>query len=149
MTLTAINQANLIIDSYKHWLGVDLIDPTLSANEKAKALYEAPFVVVSHDTQDDPIFNYANLKAQQLWELSWEAFTSLPSKQSAEPNAREERALLLSNLKSTGYSDNYRGTRISSSGKRFEIINTFVWNLKDIHGNYCGQAASFAEWKFL
>ena len=38
--------------------------------EEAEALMDAPFVVLSHGTEDDPIFNYGNLAAQKLF-LEW------------------------------------------------------------------------------
>lgn len=151
MTLdqTNLKQASLIIASYKHWLGLDLIDPLLTEEAQAKALYEAAFVVVSHGTETDPIFNYANLNAQKLWELPWEKFTQMPSKKSAEASVRDDRALLLNNLKNTGFSNAYRGTRISSTGIRFDIVNACVWNIIDENGIYKGQAAMFAQWEYL
>jgi len=149
LPLHVIEQSNLIINTYKHWLNIDLVDPNLNETDKAKALYEAPFVVVSHGTEASPVFNYANKTAQKLWELSWEEFTQMPSNKSVEVSLRDEREVLLSNLKNTGFSKDYRGTRISNSGKRFDIINTVVWNMFDQNGIYRGQAASFAEWKFL
>ena len=54
----------------------------------AKALFEAPFAVLAHGTQPDPIFFYGNATALRLWEMSFEAFTRLPSRMSAEPMLR-------------------------------------------------------------
>jgi hypothetical protein len=48
-----------------------------------------------------------------------------------------------------GYVDDYRGVRISSSGKRFLIEEAIVWNLVDAAGNRVGQAATFSQWKPL
>ena len=151
MTLhpSIISQSILIIDTYKKWMSKDLVSPELSDNEKAIALYNAPFVVVSHGIEADPIFNYANKTAQNLWEVSWEDFIQMPSKKSVEDSLREERERLLKSLNEIGYSHDYKGIRISSTGKRFEIINTCVWNMYDENGDYKGQAASFAEWKFI
>ncbi len=36
--------------------------------------------MVSHGTESDPIFNYGNRKALELWELSWDDFIEMPSK---------------------------------------------------------------------
>lgn len=149
MTPTIISQSLLIIATYKHWYGIDLVATHLSDEEKADALYHAKFVVVSHGTETNPIFNYANITAQKLWELPWEEFTKMPSNKSVEASLLEDRTKLLSNLSNTGYSNDYRGTRISSTGIRFDIINTHVWNMYDAEGTYKGQAAMFSEWKFL
>ena len=54
----------------------------------ARALYEAPFALVSHNTDSDPRFNYANRTALTLFEMNWNEFTTLPSRMSAEPMLR-------------------------------------------------------------
>ncbi|QQE64800.1 MEKHLA domain-containing protein [Leptolyngbya sp. BL0902] len=135
--------------SFRRLLGEDLIDPTLSDVAAAQALYEAPFVVVSHGTEADPIFNYANRMAQQLFELSWEDFTALPSRLSAELPNRAERAQLLATVAQQGFIRDYAGVRIAKSGRRFTIQNAIVWNVSDGAGTPCGQAALFHQWQSL
>ena len=53
--------------------------PELSDSEFAQSVFEAKFALVSHDTNSDPIFNYANRTALKLFEMTWEEFTALPS----------------------------------------------------------------------
>ena len=38
-------------------------EPGATDAENAQRLYGAPFVVLAHDTEPDPLFNYANLAA--------------------------------------------------------------------------------------
>ena len=140
------NHIRILLDSYAQFYGCDLIT---RGNDEAKELYSAPFVVLSHDTQSDPVFNYANQTAQSLFEMDWEVFTYLPSRYSAEPLEREERERFLSEVRKNGYSNSYRGIRISATGKRFYIESAQVWNLTDIIGKPYGQAATFASWTFL
>jgi len=45
--------------------------------------------------------------------------------------------------------NNYRGVRISSTGRRFMIERAVVWNLLDDTGAHYGQAAAFSEWRYL
>jgi hypothetical protein len=116
-------------------------DPSL-----AEALYQAPFVVLSHGIEPDPIFNYANLTAQRLFEMTWAQMTSMPSRLSAEPVSREERARLLAAVSERGFIDDYCGVRVSSSGRRFLIEQATVWTLTDAQGRPAGQAATFANW---
>jgi hypothetical protein len=97
----------------------------------------------------DPVFNYANLKALELFELSWEDFTCLPSRLSAELVNQAERDRLLAKVMKKGYIDDYEGVRISSGGKRFLIKNAVVWNLMDNKQRYKVQAACFDQWTFL
>ncbi len=144
-----VEHAKLLKDSYRHLLLKDLIENIHSDEVFARQLFHAPFAVVSHDTGSDPVFNYANLKALELFELSWEDFTRLPSTLSAEPVNQAERERLLAEVTQKGYIDHYEGVRISSTGKRFLIKNAVVWNLRDSEGNYQGQAAWFGEWAFV
>jgi hypothetical protein len=115
----------------------------------ARALYHAPFVVLSHDTGDDPLFTYANLAAQERFELPWAEIVGMPSRYSAEPLARDERQRLLERVARDGYIDDYSGVRIAKSGRRFMIRRATVWNLIDAHGDKVGQAATFSDWQAL
>ncbi len=144
-----IEHALLLTDSYQHLLSKPLLEGTDSNQELAYQLFHAPFALVSHNITSEPIFNYANLKALELFELSWEEFTHLPSRLSAEPVNQTERARLLAEVTNNGYIDHYEGVRISSTGKRFMIKNAVVWNLIDAEGIYKGQAARFGEWIYL
>lgn len=139
----------LLTGSYRHWTGRDLVDPGLSAVEQARALYEAPFVVASHDAGNDPVFNYANCAALALFETGWRDFTSMPSRLSAEPMEREQRAQLLERVGRDGFINDYSGIRISTTGRRFRIRNATVWNLVDAYGVPMGQAVMFRDWEYL
>ena len=123
--------------------------PELSDEEFAQSVFEAKFALVAHDTNPDPIFNYANRTALSLFEMTWEEFTSLPSRLSAEPVHRDERARLMAHVREKGFISDYSGVRISKSGKRFSINQATVFNLEDERGEPCGQAALFLDWTAL
>jgi hypothetical protein len=74
---------------------------------------------------------------------------TMPSRTTAEPMHRDERARLLERTTRDGFVDDYRGVRISSTGRRFLIDRATVWNLLDADGKYVGQAATFSKWTFL
>lgn len=139
----------LILDSYRHWLGRDLIDRAADPGADAKALFEAPFVVVAHDSSADPLLMYGNRTALRLWDMNLRTLMGTPSRLTAEPVAREARARMLAQANEKGYIDDYRGIRIASSGRRFEIERAVVWNLVDADGRPAGQAATFSTWRFL
>ncbi len=141
-------EAQLILDSYRHFLGKFCIELTNSKNV-AQMLYEAPFAVVAHDTRADPIFGYANRMAQNVFEMNGTEITSIPSLQSAEPVLQDERQSLLQRVQQFGFMDDYSGIRISKTGKRFWIRNATVWNLIDTNGVRVGQAARFDRWDYL
>jgi hypothetical protein len=139
--------ALLLLESFRRLTGRELLPPAADPVETARRLYHAPFVVLSHDTAADPVFTYANLTAQRLFAMPWPRIVGLPSRYSAEPLAREERQRLLERVASHGYIDDYRGVRVSSTGKRFWVQQATVWNLVDADGNIAGQAATFADWR--
>lgn len=143
--------AALLLNSFRRLTGRALLpDATdIEAPTLAKALFFAPFAVVSHDTSDDPIFNYANQTALDLFEMPFEELTRLPSRCSAEPVNREERERLLRSVTARGYIDHYEGVRISKGGRRFRIESATVWNVNDASGAYRGQAAAFGRWRFV
>jgi hypothetical protein len=142
-------QTQLLLDSFRALLGRELVAREGDAEAQARALFEAPFVVVSHDTSSDPVLNYGNRAALELWEMDLRALLGTPSRMTAEPVAREERERMLARAAERGFIDDYRGVRIASSGRRFEIERAIVWNLADARGLPAGQAATFSRWKYL
>jgi hypothetical protein len=148
-TPSAIAQTQLIARSLKHWTGRDLLSGDFSPAEFAEKVFHAPFVLVSHGTEADPVLNYGNQSALALWEMSWTELTRTPSRLTAEAPNREERARLLNAVTSRGFIDDYSGVRISKNGRRFRIAQATVWNLLDEDKKYAGQAAMFSLWEFL
>lgn len=141
--------AALIVASHLSLLRRELLPGGDDPADLARRLYHAPFVVLAHDTADDPVFFYANLAAQRLFEMAWDDIVRLPSRYSAEPLAREERQRLLARVASQGGIDDYAGVRVSASGKRFQVANARVWNLVGADGAVVGQAAAFSDWTLL
>ena len=146
LTTSLIEHCQHLLNSFRTLTGHDLIDRSPSIEIQAENLFNANFVLVSHDTQPDPIFNYGNQTALDLWEFDWHHFTELPSRLSAEPLAQIHRDRLMLEVKNTGYIQNYRSIRISRTGKRFWVENATIWNVTDNHGNAIGQAATFSKW---
>ncbi len=144
-----VRQAERIVRRHLHFTGRRLLDVDLDGIDLARALYEAPMVVVSHGTESDPVLNYGNATALSLWGMSWEEFTKTPSRFTAEAPNREERARLLAAVTAGGHIDDYSGVRITRDGRRFRIARATVWNLVTESGEPCGQAATFSRWEWL
>jgi hypothetical protein len=133
----------LVTGSYAGKVG----KPLATDAQDAKWLYcNAPFALLAHNAEADPIFVYANKTAQRCFEYSWDEFITIPSRLSAEAPRREERQRLLDAVARDGFVSNYRGVRISKSGRRFWIDGGIVWELNDASGKRCGQAALFTSW---
>jgi hypothetical protein len=139
----------LLRSSFQRLTRHQLLDPSINAEQAVAELQHAPFAVVSHGVEADPIFNYANQKALDLFEMQWQDFIQLPSRLSAQEMERNARAHLLDRVTRYGFVDDYNGVRISSSGRRFLVRNATVWNLLDESGLFWGQAALLKDWEYL
>ncbi|OMF36908.1 MEKHLA domain-containing protein [Paenibacillus sp. FSL H8-0548] len=138
----------LLLSSYRRWTGRELLVLRLGESLQEQ-LFNADTVILSHGTEADPVLNYGNQRGLDLWEMAWERFTSTPSRLTAEPMERAERDRFFEAVTANGYVDNYTGIRISSTGRRFYIVNATVWNVVDGSGCYLGQAAAFSEYQYL
>lgn len=135
-----------LLDSHALWLKRELVDRGGGIEAQSQRLFRAPFVVVSHADSEDPVLNYGNRQALDLWEMDWQEFTATPSRLTAEPVNRDERADMLRRVAAHGFVTDYRGVRISRTGRRFLVERATVWNVVDENGRRRGQAAAFSRW---
>ncbi|KPL68142.1 hypothetical protein SZ64_08420 [Erythrobacter sp. SG61-1L] len=133
----------MIAASFSRLTGRNLVPP---GGDLPDTLWNLPAVVVAHGTEADPIFFYANCAALSLFEFPAAEFIRLPSRLSAKPLAREERARMLAQVTERGFIDDYAGVRTARSGGGFRIERASVWNLFDPKGSAGGQAACFDRW---
>ncbi|HYG77372.1 MAG TPA: MEKHLA domain-containing protein [Planctomycetota bacterium] len=138
-----------LLNSFRRWTGRELLPRSGSPEDQSRALFQAPFVVVSDGTQPDPILNYGNAAALELWQMSFEQLTSIPSRQTAEPVHQAERARLMAEVTRNGFIADYKGIRIASTGRRFAIERAIVWIVTDEQQQIIGKAATFDAWTFL
>ena len=137
----------VIAESFARLTGQPLV--AAAADDLERALWDAPRAIVAHGIEAEPRFFYGNRAALALFAMRAEDFIGLPSYRSAEPALREERAAMLARLERDQVVDDYAGVRIATNGRRFAIGPAHVWNLLDTHGTRHGQAATFAQWRFL
>jgi len=138
-----------LLDSYAYWVKQELIQRHDTPLDQAERLFSSPLAVASHGAEDDPILNYGNQTALNLWVMDWKQFTQTPSRLTAEPVNREERSRMLEQAKTQGYISDYRGIRISSTGKRFLVDQAIIWNIHKPDGTVLGQGATFSTWSYL
>ena len=138
----AADRLALIAESFQRLTGQKLI-------HSDGDLWTAPRAILAHGTEPDPVFFYGNALALSLFEMTPEQFAQLPSRLSAEPVHRDERARLLDRVTRDGYIDDYAGIRVSATGRRFRIEQAVVWNVIDAEGTIHGQAATFDRWTML
>jgi hypothetical protein len=144
-----VEWSQLLLNSFRHWTQRELLERVGNSDYQAHALFRSPFVIVSHGIEEDPLLNYGNHVALELWEMTWEQLVQTPSRLTAEPADRAEREWMLEQARTRGYIDTYRGVRMTSTGRRFLVENALVWNVVDAKGQRVGQAATFSQWTWL
>lgn len=144
-----VDLSQQILDSYARLIGSELISRAGTPLDQAEQLFHAPFVVVAHGTQEDPLLCYGNATALGLWKITIPQLLQTPSRKTAEPVHRDERSRLLARTQRDGFVDDYRGIRIATDGQRFLIERATVWNVLNPNGTQIGQAATFTDWTIL
>lgn len=140
---------DLLLESFERLTGGVLYGAGGWGAKRAQAVFQANFVLISHGLEADPLFNYANRCALNLFELDWPSLVSTPSRESAQPANQQTRERVMREVLDKGYVTDYSGIRISSSGRRFSIKGATLWNVLDDDGVLHGQAATFSEWRDL
>lgn len=137
-----------LADSYRAAVGKSLVDES-RREQIPQRMFSAPIVIVSHGIEADPILNYGNASALNLWGLGVKTLCAMPSRLTAEPMHRDERASMLERVTRDGFIDDYAGVRITADGRRFRITQATVWNVFTAGGSAAGQAAMFDAWTWL
>jgi hypothetical protein len=114
-----------------------------SPRQRAQELFAAPLVLLAHDGLRDPCLTYANAAALGLWQRSWREMVGMPSRLTAPPSARQERAHALNQARQQVALQGYGGIRVSAQGRLFRITGARIWSVDG------GQAACFDAWCWL
>ena len=122
-------------------------EPLAMGHDADWLYHKAPFAVLAHNKDADPLFIYANRAAQLLFEYTWDEFIGLPSRLSAAPADRADRARLFADVARDGFSTAYSGTRVAKSGRSFRIDQAVIWQLRDEQGQLHGEAAKIGSWR--
>jgi MEKHLA domain len=142
-------QTSLLVRSYHFLTGQYLIE---GLDADVNQLMNFPLAVASHQMLADPVFNYANKEALNLFKMTPSQIMGLPSRYSAEPMLREKREALLEEVRRNGFVENYEGVRIAHDGSRFKIHQATVWNVVDVDSpskEILGQAVVIKRYSWL
>ena len=136
----------ILLNNLKRWTGFDLAGEFgIAEGELGKGVFFAPFCLLSSDLSADPVLNYGNKMALDLWEMSWEELTSTRSRDTAKPDEQSDRDGLMRRVNEKNFVTGYSGARISKTGKEFLIKDVTIWNLFDDSGAPYGRAAWFKD----
>jgi len=137
---------SILLSNLKRWTGIDLAeDNGIPVNKLGKGVFEANFCLLSSDLSADPILNYGNQMALDLWEMSWEELTSTRSRDTAKPDKQSDRDGLMRQVNEKNFVTGYSGMRVSKTGREFLIKDVTIWNLFDDDGKPYGRAAWFID----
>lgn len=104
---------------------------------------EAPYSILTHNTNNDPLFIYANQFALKCFKYTEDEMVGLPSRLSAAEKDREERQKLLEKVEKDGIAYNYNGPRVDKNGNSFHIHDGILWQVTDANGKRLGTGALF------
>ena len=146
-----IRIAEAIAASFRSRLGRDLVPPSPGSEEIAAFMMDSPAVILCHDggaKQGEPVFVYANRAAANVWRSTIENLIGMPSRLSAPPEHRQERARMLARAAADGVVIGYSGERVAADGARFLIQDATLWTVELPDGTI-GQAATFERWRSI
>lgn len=135
------DRATLILDSFRHRLGRDLVERSGEAIEDARRLDELPLAVLAHDSSAQPRLDWVNRAAAEAFDATPSRLLGMLSAETAPADAAQDRGRLFEALEETGFVSGYSGIRISVSGRRFMIEDVTVLTLTDAAGRPAGHAA--------
>jgi hypothetical protein len=101
------------------------------------------FGIMSHGVQADPVFNYANLAALELFKYSINDLCKLPSRYSTLPHLEQDRDNTLKEIAKSDYGYIHDGMRQTSEGRVILTSEILYWVVYDDDGTRIGHAAVY------
>ena len=136
----------ILLSNLERWTGFDLAGEFgIAKVDLGRGIFLAEFCLLSSDLSADPVLNYGNQRALDLWEMSWEELTSTRSRDTARADRQSDRDGLMRQVDEKNFITGYCGERVSKTGKEFLIKDVTIWNLFDDGGKPYGRAAWFMD----
>jgi MEKHLA domain len=104
------------------------------------------YAVLSHGTQDDPIFCYSNVAARDAFQYTEHEFYQLPSRYSAPGGGdRQSRQKIMEDADNANYWIIPHGIRQRKDDSLFEFRDVILWNVYNPQGVRVGQSAVYDQ----
>lgn len=131
-------------DSLLKLTGISLLDRMEGVENVHDVHTCIRYAVLSHDTQQDPIYIYFNQGAFLTFQWPDNEVYSLPSRYSAPGGElRNERDILMKKVVQDQVQTFSEAIRQTKSGHQFRLKDVLLWNVYDTGGNRVGQTALF------
>lgn len=101
------------------------------------------FGILSHGTQQDPIYNYGNWAALTLFDYSLEELCQTPSRYSTVESLMDDREKLIQQINDVGYGTISDAVRQTTNGSLFVIQKIWIWHVYHPDGRRIGLAALY------
>lgn len=102
------------------------------------------FGILSHGTQEDPIYNYGNRASLELFDQTLENLCQTPSRYSTVESLMDDRDRLIQQINDVGYGIITNGVRTTTKGHLFVIKTIWIWHVyHDEDGRRIGLAALY------
>jgi len=145
-----ISHVSLLDRSLKHLTGRGVYERMGVQPSSPKGIYNTVclnerFVLISHGTEANPIYNFGNVAALQAFVRSWDNLM-IPSAESVVLRSQDEtlRNELMQKVTDNGFVEGASGIRVRGDGKFIKLVDAVVWNCYDNdNSTYIGQAAFF------
>lgn len=145
-----ISHVTLLDRSLKRLTGQGIFDRIGVKPSSPKGIYNTVclnerFVLISHGTESNPIYNFGNVAALQAFARSWDDI-KIPSAESVVLRSQDEvlRKELMRKVTENGFVEGASGIRVRGDGKFIKLVDAVVWNCYDADDStYIGQAAFF------
>jgi hypothetical protein len=130
-------------DSLQKLTGKSLLDRMDGVTSIQEVHSCSRYAVLSHGTQQDPIFKYFNDAAFLVFQFSEDEVYKLPSRYSAPGEVRDQRASLVKKVVSEQVKTIPEAIRQMKSGRKIRLKDVLLWNVFDSGGTRVGQTAMF------
>jgi len=131
-------------ESLKKLTGKNLFDRMEDVETYAHVHENERYAVLSHGTQDDPIYKYFNKGAFLTFRWPEDEVYKLPSRYSAPDGAvRSDRAVMMQTVVDQDVREIPVAIRNTKFGEQFQLKDAILWNVYDDSGRRVGQTALF------
>lgn len=129
-------------DSLQRFTGASLFQKlNLPEGDTQQLHANTRYLVLSHGTEEDPIYCYFNRAALDAFERDPQEISSLPSRYSAPPEGRTPRTALLEDTLQNQYQQLPPLIRVTKTGQLFRVPDVVLWNIYNDQGDLVGQTA--------
>lgn len=103
------------------------------------------FVLISHGTQKDPIYNFGNTACLEAFVRTWQELCRIPSRESVVTRSQDDalRIELMNNVTNNGFVEGATGIRVTGDGRLIRLVDAVVspeWDchhtFKDVDGSF-------------